>query len=106
MDLSNHVILDVTSGTHFAAAHAVLLPYEENAGTLNYGCDLDLIELGEEAGEDLEQLLRSNDLARSIAAVLWGGDTPWSADTLDLIVEQFQTHRPDLFLDIYEEESI
>lgn len=97
MDLSNHVILDVTSGTHFAAAHAVLLPYEDNADTLNNGSDQDLIDLGEEVGEDLEQLINSNGLAESIADILWGNDTPWTPDTLDSISEAFQIHRPDLF---------
>lgn len=106
MDLSNHVILDVTSGTHFTAAHAVLLPYEENSNTLDNGSDQDLIDLGEDAGEDLEQLLKSNDLAESIANILWGDNTSWTPDTLDLIAEEFQIHRPDLFSRFNKEEVI
>lgn len=106
MDLSNHVILDITSGTYFAAAHAVLLPYEENADALDHGGDSDLIELGEEAGEDLEQLLKSNYLAESIANILWGDNTSWTPDTLDSIAEEFQIHHPDLFSRFNKEEVI
>ena len=61
-NLNYCVLLDVTSGTFFCAADAVLLDTRaltpEELDLLNEGSDSERRDLGEERGTDLEELLR------------------------------------------------
>jgi len=102
MNLSYHVLIDCTSGTFFGADTAYLLDTRsltpEIMATLNDGSDSERCDLAESSGQDLEVLMDSVHLVRSIADALWGddADTEWGPDTLDAIADAIRNVRPEL----------
>lgn len=96
MDLSRYIVLDITSGTCFNAAHAVLINQDKlssgDSVLLDDGAsDSMLSDLGERsldngAGQDLERIAGDSAALDAIAKLLSGVE--WNVDTLMSISDQ------------------
>jgi len=104
MNLINHTLIDVSSGTMLTAHNCVLVPCsalsESEWETLEDASDSDIIEIGRERGTLLANLV-TDDVARCVAEALWGeeADKDWNADTLNAIADTIRILRPDLVPD-------
>lgn len=102
MDLSNYMLIDVSTGT-VLTAETCRLVHNSDLSESEWE-ELDNMtdsETGEIARERGRRIALDDQLAESIADALWGdgADTEWNTDTLDAIADAIRTLRPDLAKD-------
>ncbi len=102
MDLSNYMLIDISTGTVLTAEHCVLVHSsdlsESEWEALDTMTDSETGEIGRERGQ---RITLDDQLVEGIADALWGdgADTEWGPDTLDAIADAIRTLRPDLARD-------
>lgn len=99
MDLSNYMLIDISTGTVLTAEHCRLV-HNSDLSSSEWE-ELDTMsdsETGELARERGRRITLDDQLVESIADTLWGdgADTEWGPDTLNTIADAIRTLRPDL----------
>lgn len=99
MNLSDYVLVDISTGTVLTAEHCRLV-HNSDLSESEWE-ELDTMsdsETGELARERGQRITPDDQLAESIANILWKDEanTEWSSDTLDAIADVIRTLRPDL----------
>ncbi len=99
MNLSNYMLIDISTGTVLTAEYCVLVHSSDLSESeweeLDTMTDSETSEIGRERGR---RIAVDDQLVESIADALWGdgADTEWNSDTLDAIADAIRTVRPDL----------
>lgn len=99
MNLSNYMLIDISTGTVLTAEHCRLVHDSDLSESEWEALDtMSDSETGELARERGRRIAVDDQLVESIADTLWGGgaDTEWNSDTLDAIADAIRTVRPDL----------
>ena len=99
MDLSNYLLIDISTGTVLIAEYCRLVHDSDLSGSEWEALDtMSDSETGELARERGRRIALDDQLVESIADALWGegADTEWGPDTLDAIADAIRALRPDL----------
>jgi hypothetical protein len=99
MDLTNYMLIDISTGT-VLTAETCRLVHDSDLSSSEWE-ELDTMsdnETGELARERGRRITLDDQLVESIAEALWGdgADTEWNSDTLDAIANAIRALRPDL----------
>ena len=95
MNLSNHMLVDISTGTVLTAEHCRLVHNSDLSESEWEELDnMTDSETGEIARERGRRISLDDQLAESIADALWGDGA--DTDTLDAIADAIRTLRPDL----------